>query len=299
MTEFKALGIEDRDLFNKYLGQYRFYTYEYSFLTLYLWKKYCNVEYAIINDALIIRKNQEKMGSYFMQPLGCSAGSLRETITELIKIKREDPAFIHLFREIEEPFLYRLQDIYGANMQYYEDLNNSDYIYETQKLINLSGDKLSKRKNLYHQFINSYDYSLQDIHDKMVIRDCLDFSRSWLQEQKIKSAQMVCELAGIEDVLEHLERLNVIGMAVYEGEKVIAYTIGEKINCKMAVIHVEKGDIQYKGIYAFINKTFAEKYLQDTIYINREEDMGIAGLRKAKQAYDPVKLEKKYVADIL
>jgi len=297
MTEFKALELGDRDVFLRYLWNYHFNTYEYSFLTLYLWKDYCNVEYAIIKDALIIKKTEEKEGSYFMQPIGCSEGTLPDIIEELIKIKQEDATFKCLFRDIEEPFLQKQKETYGPNIIYFEDIKKFDYIYETQKLINLNGDKLSKRKNHYHQFINQYNYSLKDLHDKTAIEDCLEFSRVWLESRKVKYNEIIFELEGIRNVLNHLDLLNAIGMAVYVNSKVAGFTIGEKVNSQMAVIHVEKGDTKYKGIYAFINKTFAESYLEDTTYINREEDLGKAGLKKAKRAYDPLKLEKKYLVD--
>jgi len=295
MVKFKKLSLGDKDLFLNYLKNYRFKTYEYSFLTLYLWKKYCNVEYALINNTLVLRKHEEKMGSYFMQPMGYSSETLKDIIEELIKIKQEDPAFKYLFRDIEEPFLNQLKELYGPNIIYCEDTKNFDYIYETQKLIHLPGDKLRKRKNQYNQFIKNYNYSVMDIHDKRVIEDCLTFSKSWFENQDVKNKQIICELEGLQDVLTHLDELNAIGMAVYVGGKIAGFTLGEKVNRKMAVIHVEKGDTQYKGIYAFINRTFAEKYLDEITYINREEDLGIAGLKKAKLAYDPIKLEKKYI----
>ena len=295
MIKFKALGLEDRALFQKYLKNYTFKTYEYSFLTLYLWKKYCNVEYAVIDDSLVLKKTEEKIGSFFMQPIGYSEEKLSGIIEELIKIKQEDPGFKALFRDIEEPFMKQLTEIYGSNILFLEDVKNFDYIYETERLIHLPGEKLHKRKNHYNQFINSYSYEVKDIHDQVVIDDCLGFASRWYENQKVKSRQLLCELEGIKDVLNHLEDLEVIGMAVYVDGKIAGFTFGEKVNSKMAVIHIEKGNTKYKGIYAFINKTFAENYLHNVMYINREEDLGILGLRKAKLAYDPIKLEKKFI----
>lgn len=295
MIKFKALSLEDRELFQKYLEDYTFKTYEYSFLTLYLWKRCCNVEYAVIDDALVLKKSEEKIGSYFMQPIGYSKEGLPCIIEELSKIKRGDSGFKALFRDIEEPFMNELREIYGSNILYLEDVKNFDYIYETERLIHLSGDKLHKRKNHYNQFINSYSYEVKDIHDRAVIDDCLGFASQWFANQKVKNRQLICELEGIQDVLDHLEYLKVMGMAVYVDGKIAGFTFGEKVNHKMAIIHVEKGNTKYKGIYAFINKTFAENYLHDVLFINREEDLGILGLRKAKLAYDPIKLEKKFI----
>ncbi|HVJ49154.1 DUF2156 domain-containing protein [Desulfitobacterium sp.] len=295
MIKFKPLSLENRDLLLKYLKNYSFKTYEYSFLTLYLWRKYCNVEYAIFQDGLLLKKNEEKIGSFFMQPLGFPKETLPDVIQELNQLKQEDMAFKYLFRDIEEPFLNQLQEIYGIDVLYLEDTKDFDYIYETEKLINLPGTKLHKRKNLYNQFIKAYQFEIKDIHDQLVLEDCLDFSRTWFENQSVKTKQITCELEGIREVLTHLELLNAMGMAVYVDHKIVGFTIGEKVNSQMGVIHIEKGDTRYKGIYAFINRTFAKRYLSDTMYINREEDLGIEGLRKAKLAYDPIKLEKKFI----
>lgn len=87
-------------------------------------------------------------------------------------------------------------------------------------------------------------------------------------------------------------------MAVYVNDKISAFTIGEKVNNDMAIIHIEKADSDIRGLYAYINKTFVEQYLNDITYINREQDLGIEGLRKAKLSYNPVKIEMKYSVKI-
>lgn len=297
MIEFKPLDLNDGKIFIKYLNDYNFNTYEYSFLNLYLWRKYCKVEYAIIKDALVIKKTDENKGSFFMQPLGYSDENLYDIVNELIEYKKKNNAKF-LFGDIEEPFLEVLKRRYGDNIQYYKDIKNFDYIYEAKKLINLNGNKLRKRKSQYNQFIMDYSFELKDIHDKEVSKDCINFAKLWFKNQNHKSSQLAFEVEGIKDVLNNLKDLNAIGMAVYVYGNIAGFTIGEKVNRRMAIIHIEKGDISYKGIYAFINRTFAKKYLKNIIYINRQEDIGIEGLRRAKLAYDPIRLEKKYLVNI-
>ena len=299
MYKFKNLDIEDKEIFYKYQKDYRFNTYEYSFVNLYLWRRYCNVQYTIIKDALIIKKTEEKIGSYFMEPIGYADENLQEIISELLKIKETDKNINYLFRDVEEPFLQKLKTIYGGNFLYFEDVKNFDYIYESQKMIDLTGEKLRKRRLQYNQFIESYDYTVKDIHDEEVVEDCLHLSREWFEAQKSTNRELKFELGGIRDVLINRDKINIDGIAVYVEDKIIAFTIGEKVNHRMAIIHTEKGDTAYKGIYPFINRTFAEKYLKDVTYINREEDLGIVGIKKAKEAYDPIKLEKKYYVDFL
>lgn len=296
MLRFKPLAIEDRDLVQHFLGSYPFSTYEYSFVALFLWKDYSQVEYTVIKDALVIKKNEGNKGAYFLQPIGYTEAELRGLVETLWEEKQRDPAMEWLFKDIEEPFLAQLQKIYGNALIYSEDRDSFDYLFETKRLIALSGEKLTKRKNQVHQFTDKYRYEVRDIHCQSVIRDCLDLSEAWLKKQKVKHREMFFEQEGVRRVLEHLVKLNVCGMAVYVDGKIAGYTLGEKVNKRMAVIHVEKADTKYSGIYAFLNKTFAENYLYDTQYINREEDLGLIKLKKAKRAYDPVALEKKYWA---
>jgi len=297
LLHFKALELSDRDLFKKYLGDYNFNTYEYSFLNLYLWRKYCNIEYALLDDVLIIKKTEEGKGTAFMQPIGYSENNLKDIISELMEYKKENSYMKFLFSDIEEPFLEKLKSLYGEDLEYYQDVKNFDYIYEAEKLIKLNGDKLRKRKSQYNHFVNSYVHHIEDISNDKVINDCLKFAEEWFGNQQ-KNYQLECELQGIRDILHNLDKLNGLGMAVYVDNVIAGFTIGEIVNKDLAIIHIEKGDTIYNGIYAFINRTFAELYLKDVKYINREEDIGIPGLRRAKLAYDPIKLEKKFLVNI-
>lgn len=297
LLQFKTLELDDKEIFMKYLGDYKFNTYEYSFLNLYLWRKYCNVEYTILDDSLIIKKTEEGKGTVFMQPIGYSPVNLKDIISELMEYKKSNKNMHVLFSDIEEPFLEELKEQYGNDIKYFEDVKNFDYIYETEKLIKLNGDKLRKRRSHYNRFVSSYAYSIKDASEDKVIQDCIDFSQEWFRSQP-SNFQLECEVEGVKDILNHLKRLNGLGMAVYVNDIIAGFTIGEIVNKSMAIIHIEKGDTSFNGIYAFINRTFAELYLKDILHINREEDIGIPGLRRAKLAYDPIKLEKKFIVDI-
>jgi hypothetical protein len=298
MIQFKTLELSDKDIFEKYIKDYKFSTYEYSFLTLYLWKNLFKVEFGFFDEVLIIKKTESHTGTYFMEPIGYKEDNLKTVIDELLKIKQEDSNIKALFRDIEESFLIKLKELYGERITIEEDEDNYDYIYESEKLISLSGKKLHSKKNKYNQFIKTYDYEVKDIRDKAVIDDCIEFEAKWNLDKNNLDDQLVIEEQGIRSVLENLQVLNAIGMAVYVQGEIAGFTIGEIVNKEMAIVHIEKGDVSYQGIYAFINKTFVEQYLSEINYVNREEDRGVAGLRKAKLAYHPVRLERKYIVNI-
>lgn len=298
MVEFKKLDIDDRDIFQRYIGKYEFGTYEYSFLTLYIWRKMLNVEIGITDDALIVKKHEKQKGSFFMQPIGYKKENLKEIVNKLNEIKREDDSFKSLFRDVELPFLYELMDLYENNVCLYEDKNNFDYIYNSEDLASLSGKRFHKKKNHYNQFIGNYNYEIKDLHEEGVVEDCIVFSQTWYDGRQEDDEQLEYELGGIVDFLPNCKVLGLDGLAVYVDGKIAGFTVGEKVNKDMGIVHVEKGDFNYNGIYAFINKTFAERYLSDVKFINRQEDLGIKGLRKAKRSYNPVRLEKKFIVDI-
>lgn len=291
MISFKPLSIEDKELFNRFLNPYTFSTCEYSFTNLYLWKKGCNIEYAILNDTLIIKKVDFDHSSHFMQPIGYKKENLKELVDELIKYKEEND-LDYLFKDVEEPFLLDLKDIYKDKLIIEEDRDNADYIYLKEDLIKLSGRKFHGKKNHYNAFIKKYQYKAVPITED-IIGDCMKAAKEWCHQNDCKG-YVLYELYGIQELLKNMNKLDFIGMAVYVDDKISAFTIGEKVNKDMAIIHIEKADSNIRGLYAYINKTFVEEYLNDVTYINREQDLGIDGLRKAKLAYNPNKIEMKY-----
>lgn len=298
MVKFKPLELEDKEIFTKYLKDYNFNTYEYSFCTLYLWRKLCNVEYAIVKDVIIIKKTEKNFGTYFMQPIGYKKEDLKEIIDILLSIKKEDKNMRCLFRDIEEYFLRELKELFPNEVCFSEDINNFDYIYSREELMSLKGNKFHKKRNHYNQFLSSYDYVVKDFNEEGVVEDCKEFAVAWNENKEEVTSQLEFELEGIKDLLQNHKALGLQGMAVYVDDKVIGFTIGERVNNKMAIIHIEKGNAEYRGIYNFINKTFIERYYSDLSVINREEDLGVEGLREAKNSYHPIKLEKKFIVNM-
>jgi hypothetical protein len=297
MLKFKTLDLEDRDIFRSYLKDYKFKTYEYSFSTLYLWRKLCSVEYTIFKDSIIIKKYEKNKGAYFMQPIFKDIKYIEEIVQEL-KNYKENYGFRNLFRDVEESFFRELKDRYEESILYKEDVNNFDYIYDTNKMITLPGKRLHGKKNHYNQFVNMYEYQIRDISEDGVSEDCIRFAAKWTDTKEDFNSNLAYEKEGVVDLLLNKNMLDLEGMAIYVKDDIIGFSIGERVNKEMAIIHIEKADYHYKGSYAFLNKTFVEMYFKDTLFINREEDMGIDGLRKAKESYHPIRLEKKYIIDL-
>lgn len=297
MTNFKPLELEDIEIFRQYLGEYPFNTYEYSFPALFLWRKMSKTEISLVNGALVVKKTGRNGDSCFMPPIGCKKSELGRTVEQLNDYKL-DKGFSTLFMDVEEPFLHELIGIFGDKITFREDANNFDYVYDSRQLIALQGKKFHKKKNQYNQFVNSYRYDVVDLTEGNAIADSLEFSKNWYLCRSKPDEQLKYEMESMEDFLLNAGTLGVKGIAVYIGGCVAGFTAGEKVNEKMGIVHIEKGDLSFHGIYAFLNKTFAERHFNGVQLINRQEDLGVEGLRKAKMAYHPISLVKKFVVDL-
>jgi uncharacterized protein len=295
MLEFKVVTLEDKDLFDSYIKKNKFLTSEYSFMSLFIWRKVFDTQYCIYKNTLIIKKNSKEFGSFFMQPIGYESKDLDEIINILVDYKKANH-MEYLFRNVEAPFLEELKNNFQNKFKIGIEENNFDYIYESENLINLAGRKFSSKRNHITRFVNNYNYRVEDINTQNA-QECIKSAKEWGRVNN-DNGLISYETESIITMLKNFHKLKFYGMVVYVDGKISAFTIGEIANEEMAIIHVEKAFSEVHGLYPFINKTFAEKYFKDIKYINREDDMGLEGLRKAKQSYHPYKLEYKQTVNL-
>jgi uncharacterized protein len=292
MLKFKPLTLEDKALFDKYLKPYKFLTSEYSFTNLFIWRKGCNIQYAIYQDVLIIKKTDFQGNTHFMEPIGYKKENLEALVKFLLTVKDEENLDF-LFKDLEKPFVQDFLEVFPQGFLIEEDRDNFDYIYESSKLISLSGKKLHGKKNHYNNFIKNNDFTFSPIKPD-VIEECIQTARLWCAKNGCKG-HVLYELKAIEELLNNIDKVDFIGLVVYVNGILSAFTIGEKVNETMAIIHIEKADGDINGLYTYINKTFIENYFSQVPLINREQDLGLEGLRSAKLSYHPFKLEEKYI----
>lgn len=296
---FKKLDLEDKKIIDSYIYPYKFLSCEYSFTSLYIWKDACDIQYCIYKNALILKKKDFEGNYHFMQPLGYTKENLLEII-EVLKIYKEKASMEYLFKDLEESFINEVKTLLHANDELCieEDRDNFDYLYEAQKLMTFSGKKLHAKKNHYNYFIKNYNYEVVDICGEKVINDVISAASKWYDETEEKDDKLYYELISIKNLVKNMELLNLEGIAVYVEGKIAAFSIGERLNEKLAVIHIEKGDKDVNGVYSFIARTLIDKCFSNAEIINREQDLGIEGLRKAKMSYYPLKLEKKFILSV-
>ncbi|MBU3201097.1 phosphatidylglycerol lysyltransferase domain-containing protein [Clostridium estertheticum] len=297
---FKKLCLEDKKKIDKYISPYKFLSCEYSFTSLFIWKEACDVQYSVYKNALILKKKDFDGNYYFMQPVGYTKENLG-MIIEKLKVYRGKNDMKYLFKDLEESFIEELNVLLNGKNKFCieEDRDNFDYLYEAKKLMTFSGKKLHSKKNHYNAFTKNYNYKVVEINDKRVINDVIFAAKKWYEETHEKDIKLYYEFLAIRDLVNNMSLLNLKGVAVYVDGKVAAFSIGESLSEKLAVIHIEKGDKNINGIYSFIAKTLIDKCFNNAEIINREQDLGIEGLRKSKMSYYPLKLEKKFTASII
>ena len=177
MLEFKSLTLQDKDLFDNYLKPYTFCTCEYSFTNLYIWRKGCDIKYAIWKDTIIIRRMDLNNSHSFLQPIGYKKENLKEIVDILVEYNRENH-FQFLFKNIEKPFMEELKLLYKDSIIIEEDRDNFDYIYETEKLISLSGKSYHNKKNHYNAFIKNYNFYTAPLCLEN-LEECIIASKEW------------------------------------------------------------------------------------------------------------------------
>ena len=207
------------------------------------------------------------------------------------------------FKEKEEPFqLYhvtesqfeQLESWYPGRFEIQYDRDVADYVYESEKLATLAGKKLHAKRNHINKFKATYENWSYETMTKDNVEECFQMALKWraqngCEDDTEKQAE-ICVTLNYLRLLEELEQVG--GILRVDGE-IVAFTIGEPINEDTFVVHIEKAFADIQGAYPMINQQFVEHECSAYTYINREEDTGAEGLRKAKLSYRPVFLIEK------
>jgi len=286
-SNFQPLTLESREDYNRYLSTCPDITSDYSFVNLWAWRNIYKLEWTFDQDLVWIRQNSPSRSLW--APIGnwdsidwqTKFGNLEQNEQEFIRIPE------------------RLYNIWnhtsGNHTDFFTDPDHWDYIYSVQELIDLKGNRFHKKKNLLKQFMRKYDYIYYPLTlDK--IEKALTLQTEWCMWRDCEdSTTLESENQAILETLEDYSKLEglISGALEVEG-RMVAFAIGEALDADTVVVHFEKGCPKYKGVYQAINQQFLENSASGFTYVNREQDLGDPGLRKAKESYNPVSYQKKY-----
>jgi len=199
-----------------------------------------------------------------------------------------------VLKSVPEDIKNEIENAMPGKIIFREDLNNFDYVYLARDLIELKGKKFRQKRNHINKFLKSYEYQYENMSDNN-LDECLKTELTWLSQQSNSEDQSILEeKQAVGEAIKNFHELKLTGGVIRVHGKVRAFSLGELLNPDMAVIHIEKANTDYAGSFNMINWLFALNAWSNVTYINREEDMGIPGLRKAKISYNPIKMVKKY-----
>ena len=284
---FKPISIEDKPIFDNFFRQYPPSISELTFTNLYVWRNSRSIDYAIYNDILILKASYGGT-RYFFPAIGenrtvgyeVAAAAAKECGIDMIKLIPERDGTI-------------VQKLFGDTHIFAEDRDNFDYVYAADKLANLTSRKLSSKRNFIHRFENSYKYQLQPYQTPM--RDnCIRLMQKWITN-RTDDVGLRNEYVAMQNLLDDYEQLDARGSVLIVDGTIVSFAFGEPLNNDTFVIHFEKADTDYVGAYQMINKLFvSENVLPCYPFVNREQDLGHEGIRRAKMSYLPDRLVAKY-----
>ncbi len=291
MREFREPLITDKQRVQEILSQTRQTACEFCFGNIFIWSPIYGSELSMCKHFLICRSTDDKP-SYSI-PKG--NGDYTQCIEALKEEANADGHNLELYA-ITEPEKEMLEEIMPGKFRFVESRHNFDYVYSVEELATLPGKKFHSKRNHIAYFEKNYDWNYEEIN-RDNIQECIEMNKKWEEENsKRNPTGMRKEETAIIRAFENYEVLDFKGGLIRANGEVVAYTMGERINDNTFCTHIEKAFADIRGAYPIINREFAKNSLRDYELVNREEDMGIEGLRKAKLSYNPVTLVKKYRA---
>ena len=288
--QFRRTELNDRELMHSYFKNYPSRSCERTFANALLWSRHYPVMYAIVENALVFRSMSH--GEAYAYPVG-KPSDVKRALDYLMKDTKKRGVPFMLYHITPEQFV-QIEEWYPDRfeIEYHRDI--ADYIYESEKLINLSGKKLHAKRNHINKFKATYHSWSYETMKEDNLEECFQMALKWRKENGCdedpdKNAEMCVTLNALR-LFKELELRG--GILRIDGE-IIAFTIGEAISEDTFVVHVEKAFADIQGAYPMINQQFAEHECALYQYINREDDTGSEGLRKAKLSYRPAFLVEK------
>ncbi|MBR1774264.1 MAG: DUF2156 domain-containing protein [Bacteroidales bacterium] len=297
MLNFKPITPDQREIFWKYYADKDTDNAENSIANLCCYSFLYHGEYLILNDDTLLTRIHLDYGKYILYYLPLGKQTLNDVYPMLIENSKENNYRIAFV--IDNPEV--VQNCTCEECEITANRNMFDYLYLREDLMALKGKKYQPKRNHINQFNARYTYTYKEL-TKQDKQECLQLLEVWREQEMNISPEYKRDYDDEKYVIEYLfdwfDELQIYGGAIYVENKMVAFSLGSPINQKSFDTHIEKADRNYMGAYTVINKEMAIHIPQNFIYINREEDKGIMGLRQAKLSYHPYKLIEKYICSL-
>jgi len=285
-ADWKMIDISDKSIIESY-GNNENGIAMFGFNSMYFWRELYKTSYRIIHGTVVARgvSDSGKGVIYFPRGMSENVKEIIDTLAEEYGGYKELPRLMPLPEETAE-----LIKMHYGNAVCSEIEEKREYVYNRDDLAFLEGRKYHAKRNHIAKFDKNYnsDYTEITAENKGLLRAAAEYMYNLIEGSPAD------EYKAINEAIDNFEELNIRGCVISAEGKTVAYSIGSMINKDTADIHFEKADRSFEGSYAKVNKMFAERAFSDAVFLNREEDLGIEGLRKAKLSYNPCRLNKMY-----
>lgn len=293
---FHGLELSDREQVAPYLAAEGGIAADQCFGTIYLWGESFGLKVAEAGDRLIAVYG-EGVKTSFGFPAG--PGELAPAIELMRGIAAERGAELVILG-LSETQKEALEAAMEGCFTFEEIRDRAEYIYEAESLATLAGRKLHGKRNHCSRFEKEQpDWRIEELGPSNFAA-CISLVEKWELEHSGEGAKMQeAELEALRKTFDGFEALGMEGILLYVGDRPVAFTIGERVGADCFDVHFEKADVEINGAYPMVNREFVRLLLEkhpDLRLINREEDMGLENLRKAKESYRPAFLVNKYTA---
>lgn len=291
MSEFKPLSIEDRPLFCQLVGPENSKNSGHSFGNVFFWDLHCRRNIAPVEQRLCV-EYLCRNGIFYAYPAG--RGELAPAI-ELMTQRAAGHGVPLVIRGVTAPAREALEAAFPGQFTFTEDRKNFDYIYSIEALATLAGKKLHGKRNHCNKFQSLHEWSFVPLTPER-FDDCMALLARWEEERDGGNPE---EHYAIRRAFQHWVALELEGGVLYADGQAVGFTVGERLTEDTVDVHFEKAYDSVQGAYPMVTREFARQIMAahpEVRYLNREEDMGIENLRKAKESWYPLFLVEKFVA---
>lgn len=300
MIEFHKPQLTDKPWVDELLRRADHRGCEYNFTNLFVWSDAYDQRIARVGDFLVTRLCGS-LGCSYIYPAG--AGDIAPVLAALEQDAAERDAPLHLVC-LTQPQVRELDSLFPGRFTFEADRDGFDYLYDIDRLADLGGKKLHAKRNHINRFVeNNPSWVYEDITPES-LPECLEMDKEWYRRSMVREGlaeerDLGDEGRALRLAMEHYHDLGLEGGLIRVYGEVVAFTMGDLLSSDTYDVHFEKAYGELQGAYAMINREFARRVRQrhpQVRYLNREDDMGVEGLRKAKESYYPDLMVEKYSA---
>ncbi|MCX6662219.1 MAG: phosphatidylglycerol lysyltransferase domain-containing protein [Euryarchaeota archaeon] len=288
LEDFKTIHLEDKPIFDTHYQHYPPMHSSELFTTMISWAEYVEYQYAKIHDSIIIL-SKDSNGTVLHPPSGTFN---KDLFTQVMRLAIKEDSIFGFIKKTEKDLLSN----HFPTLKIEEDRDIFDYVYRASDLAELPGTKYGKIRNRLNKFTKNFSYTTEEISQNNM-DEVNEFLKRWCLWKDCSSNELLeNERKAINYSMKHFFDFCLKGLALRIDGTIQAIAVYEKMNPDTVVVHFEKGSPDYDGIYKAINMETAQRVRQLVPFIDREEDLGIPGLRQAKLSYQPDHFIEVYYA---